>query len=43
MLREQVAKIVSAPARMQSLKGLYTAGFTRSLKYLWAKASKVRA
>ena len=43
VLREQVAKIVSAPARMQSLKGLYTAGFTRSLKYLWAKASKVRA
>ncbi|WFD34037.1 tetrahydrofolate synthase [Malassezia cuniculi] len=36
----KVAEIVSRPARIQSLKGIYTAGFTRSIRYVWAKITK---
>ena len=39
-LREQIVQIVSEPTRIQSLKGLYTAGIGRSLRYLWSKMSK---
>lgn len=41
-LREQITQIVSEPARIQSLKGLYTAGIGRSLRYLWSKMNKYR-
>ncbi|WFD22583.1 hypothetical protein MEQU1_001255 [Malassezia equina] len=41
-LREEIATIVRQPAFMQSLKGLYTAGVGRSLRYLWSKMSKFR-
>lgn len=41
-LREQIVQIVSEPARIQSLKGLYTAGIGRSLRYLWSKMNKYR-
>lgn len=42
VLRDQVAAIVSEPARVQSLKGLYTAGLFRSLRYVFAKIGKYR-
>ncbi|KOS15438.1 hypothetical protein Malapachy_2150 [Malassezia pachydermatis] len=42
VLKSEVSKIVSEPARKQSLKGLYTAGVGRSLRYLWSKLSKYR-
>lgn len=41
VLRTQIADIVGRPARIQSLKGVYTAGITRSARYIWAKVSKV--
>lgn len=42
VLRKQIVKISSEPARIQSLKGLYTAGIGRSLRYLWSKMNKYR-
>lgn len=42
VLHDKIAEIVEEPARVQSLKGLYTAGITRSLRYLWSKLKKYR-
>mgnify|MGYP001762244160 FL=1 len=42
VLFRQISAIVDGPARLQSLKGLYTAGIWRSLQYLWSKFTKVR-
>lgn len=41
-LREEIAATVRWPAFIQSLKGLYTAGIGRSLRYLWSKMRKFR-
>jgi len=41
-LREEISKTVRGPAFVQSLKGLYTAGIGRSLRYLWSKMRKFR-
>lgn len=41
VLRTQIANIVGSPARIQSIKGVYTAGIIRSARYIWAKVSKV--
>lgn len=41
-LREEIAKTVRGPAFVQSLKGLYTAGIGRSLRYIWSKMRKFR-
>lgn len=40
VLRQQIVDIVANPARVQSLKGLYTAGIGRSVRYLWSKMRK---
>lgn len=37
---QNIAQIVRRPAWGQSLKGLYTAGFARTLKYVLAKVGK---
>ena len=42
VLMELIAQTVKKPAEVQSLKGLFTAGVTRSIRYLLSKLSKVR-
>lgn len=42
VLRARIADIVREPTRTQSLKGIYTAGISRSIRYVWSKVSKVR-
>ncbi|WFD06434.1 Mitochondrial translocator assembly and maintenance protein 41 [Malassezia vespertilionis] len=42
VIKQQIAKTVDYPARIQSLKGIYTAGFMRSMRYVWAKLQKYR-
>lgn len=42
VLMELIATTVKKPAEIQSLKGLFTAGVTRSIRYLLSKFSKVR-
>lgn len=41
-LTAALTETVRAPAWRQSINGLYTAGFTRSARYLFAKLGKVR-
>lgn len=36
----KIAEIVRGPARSQSIKGFYTAGFTRTMRYVFAKIGK---
>jgi len=40
-LLKEIGGIVKGPATIQSLKGIYTAGFGRTLKYVAAKIGKV--
>ncbi|CAO1623498.1 unnamed protein product [Parajaminaea phylloscopi] len=40
VLLQQIAKTVKGPAWAQSLKGVYTAGFSRTLRYVAAKVGK---
>jgi hypothetical protein len=42
VLLEKIAEIVRAPAWGQSIKGVFTAGFTRSGRYVIGKIGKVR-
>ncbi|PWZ03870.1 Mmp37-domain-containing protein [Testicularia cyperi] len=41
VLLQAISQTVRGPAWSQSVKGVYTAGFTRTLKYVWAKIGKV--
>ncbi|PWN41247.1 Mmp37-domain-containing protein [Ceraceosorus guamensis] len=41
VLLQMIAKTVKGPAWAQSVKGVYTAGFGRSLRYVLAKVGKV--
>lgn len=41
VLLQMITKTVRGPAWSQSVKGVYTAGFTRTLQYVWAKVGKV--
>lgn len=41
VLLEKIAEIVRAPAWGQSIKGVFTAGFTRSSRYVLDKIGKV--
>lgn len=43
VMLEKIAEIVRAPAWSQSLKGVFTAGFTRSGRYVLGKIGKVSA
>lgn len=40
VLLQQIAKTVKGPAWVQSFKGVYTAGFTRTLRYVAGKVGK---
>lgn len=40
VLLHQIGKTVKGPAWSQSIKGIYTAGFTRTLRYVGAKIGK---
>ncbi|SPO31354.1 related to proline transport helper PTH1 [Ustilago trichophora] len=40
VLLQKIAQTVKGPAWSQSLKGIYTAGFTRTLRYVGAKIGK---
>jgi translocator assembly and maintenance protein 41 len=42
VLLEKIAEIVRAPAWSQSIKGVFTAGFARSSRYVLGKIGKVR-
>ncbi|CDU22392.1 related to proline transport helper PTH1 [Sporisorium scitamineum] len=41
VLLRQIGETVKGPAWSQSIKGIYTAGFTRTLRYVYAKIGKV--
>lgn len=41
VLLSKIAEIVRGPARWQSLKGIYTAGFGKTIRYVLAKVGKV--
>lgn len=41
VLLSKIAEIVRGPARSQSLKGIYTAGLTKTIRYVFAKVGKV--
>lgn len=41
VILQKIAQTVKGPAWSQSLKGIYTAGFTRTLRYVGAKVGKV--
>lgn len=41
VLLDKIGEIVRGPAWSQSLKGIYTAGLGRSLRYMMAKVGKV--
>ncbi len=40
VLLQMIAKTVKGPAWSQSIKGIYTAGFTRTFRYVAAKIGK---
>lgn len=42
VLLEKIAEIVRSPAWSQSIKGVFTAGFARSSRYVMGKIGKVR-
>lgn len=42
VLVDTIMATVKRPAQIQSLKGLYTAGWRRSLRYLFSKMTKYR-
>lgn len=41
VLLQMITQTVRGPAWSQSVKGVYTAGFTRTLRYVWGKVGKV--
>lgn len=43
VLLAKISEIVRGPARIQSAKGIYTAGFSRTFRYVLAKVGKVRS